>query len=575
MPVYNGERYAGEAIESILNQTFKDFEFIIINDGSIDGTGRILERYQKIDNRIHVYNREHLGLVAALNEGCRLAKGKYVAIMHSDDVSLPLRIEKETQYLDNHQEIGIVGTAIEIVDENGKTTQSVYLPTSPGLIGWYFVTGGWSIAHPSVMMRREIIEKTGFYRSDFFPSEDTDLFARASFLTRIANIPEILLRYRSWDGGISSNNCGLIRERLKRITHYVITRLTGKEIPEDIVEGILQIWLRLPLSDPRQIEITADHIQLLHAVYSESKFLNHKEKKEVAEDAAEKIYILSRWAGRCSIWNRLRIFAKAVRLDPKLLFMTIIEKEQKYYKAYKRSVIPWTTRNLHHFKPKLCKFLQSSAEIAECTAFLQRYGFVPHIKKCKNWDLAHIIPEIGNGNFLDMGCEESYILENVSFKKIRGELYGIDLQKTATTIKGIKYIVGDLVDTKLPSNFFRNITCLSVIEHQVNFAKFAHEAARLLEDGGQLFVTFDYWNPKIISNIKLCGLSWQPLDEKSLKELIAECEKNNLYLIQDMDWKTSEAVIRERESPDPEVSYTFGMAVFKKSIKREFKDSQK
>jgi len=216
-----------------------------------------------------------------------------------------------------------------------------------------------------------------------------------------------------------------------------------------------------------------------------------------------------------------------------------------------------------------CKFLKTRKEIDECTSYLNYYGLASHILSCKDWDLAHIIPEIGDGNFLDMGSSDSFILKNVALKGIHGEMYGIDLREPCTPIKGVKYIVGNLMDTKLPDRFFKNITCLSVIEHEVDFSKFALEVARLLEYEGRLFVTFDYWNPKVTPPIKMYGLDWKPLDEQALREFIGICEGNGLALIQDMDWSLQDAVIRDGYySPHPDVSYTFGLVVFEKNIKQ-------
>lgn len=223
--------------------------------------------------------------------------------------------------------------------------------------------------------------------------------------------------------------------------------------------------------------------------------------------------------------------------------------------------------NLHikSHRSHLCKFLRSRAEIEECTLFLHHNGFVSHDLKCKNWDLAHIIPEIGDGNFLDMGSSDSYILENLALKKIRGEKYGVDLREPNSSAKGVKYMIGDMTDTKLPDKFFKNITCLSVIEHGVDFKQFVNEVSRLLEDNGKLFVTFDYWNPKITSPMEIYGLSWQPLDEQSVRTLINECEEKGIYLVEDMDWTTNETVIHYGYySPHPGMSYTFGLTVFEK-----------
>ena len=221
-----------------------------------------------------------------------------------------------------------------------------------------------------------------------------------------------------------------------------------------------------------------------------------------------------------------------------------------------------------HYKqsPKsLCKILKSDEEINECTRFLYRLGLEPHGLACKNWDLANIIPEIDSGNFLDMGSSDSYILKNLAIKKIRGELNGIDLREPSNPVPGVKYSTGDLLNTKFPDNYFKNITCLSVIEHEVDFHRFAKETSRLLENGGKLFVTFDYWNPKVISQVKLYGLAWQPLDKQLVIDLITECERQNLYPVQEMDWALGQAVINnENHSPDPSVSYTFGIVTFEK-----------
>lgn len=237
----------------------------------------------------------------------------------------------------------------------------------------------------------------------------------------------------------------------------------------------------------------------------------------------------------------------------------------------KRALLPLGLLKISHIPEKLhskCKLLKTRHEIDECTEFLKRNSLISHNLSCKDWDLAHIIPEIGDGNFLDMGSSDSYILKNVALLKIRGEMYGIDLREPDVPVEGVKYIVGDLMDSKLPDNFFTNITCLSVIEHEVDYRKFASEVSRLLRDGGKLFVTFDYWNPKVIPPIKIYGLDWQPLDQQLVLEFIDICKENGLIPLQDMNWQIDEAVIREGyHSPHPDVTYTFGLIVFEKKIR--------
>lgn len=230
-----------------------------------------------------------------------------------------------------------------------------------------------------------------------------------------------------------------------------------------------------------------------------------------------------------------------------------------------KAVITDPYHNIHVSHSSLCKLLKSHKEVDECTYLLHRLGLEPHGIHFKNWDLANIIPEVDSGNFLDMGSSDSYILKNLLLKKISGKLYGIDLRKPDNPLRGVNYTVGNLLSTGFPDKYFKNISCLSVIEHGVDFHKFAVETARLLDEGGKLFVTFDYWEPRVVSNVKLYGLAWQPLDKKLVMELILECERQKLYPVQEMDWTLGKAIINKSNySPDPLVSYTFGLVTFQK-----------
>ncbi len=219
-------------------------------------------------------------------------------------------------------------------------------------------------------------------------------------------------------------------------------------------------------------------------------------------------------------------------------------------------------------KQSLCRFLKNKKEVERSVSFLKRNGFIPHPCEPKNWDLSYILPQICDGNFLDLGSWESYILENVIRKGVQGMKFGIDLQRPVRLIEGVNYLVGDMVATGLPSGFFRNISCVSVLEHGVDIGRFVSEAARLLQDRGRLFVTFDYWDPKVTPANGLYGLDWQPLDKQSVNMLIQACRRNDLFRVSQMDWRIEEAVIREGYcSPDPSVSYTFGLLVFEKRSK--------
>ena len=217
------------------------------------------------------------------------------------------------------------------------------------------------------------------------------------------------------------------------------------------------------------------------------------------------------------------------------------------------------------FRRHLNKFLKNEGEVRECTAFLHRNGYVSHNLTCKDWDIAHIVPEIGDGNVIDMGSSDSYILKNISLKKRQGKMYGIDFKDPDVPLSEVTYLKGDLMKVDLPDQHLNYITCLSVIEHEVDFVKLAKEVNRLLAPGGRFYLTYDYWNPLLKIPVKLYDLKWQPLDRKLVEDFIAKCRAENLRLVDEVDWATQDQVIRYGYySPHPEVAYTFGLLVFQK-----------
>jgi len=214
---------------------------------------------------------------------------------------------------------------------------------------------------------------------------------------------------------------------------------------------------------------------------------------------------------------------------------------------------------------KMCKFLKSRSEVVECTEYLHNNGYFSHELLCKDWDIAHIIADLSDGNLLDMGSSDSYILKNAVKKQIRGEKIGIDLRQSNVPVLGVKYIVGDLMNVPLSDHYFQNITCLSVIEHEVDYLQFATEASRLLKENGKLYVTFDYWKPKIHTNMTLYNLEWNILDDIDVDCLVRACYQQGLVLNGEIDWTLGEPVITQGYySPNPNIHYTFGMLVFQK-----------
>jgi glycosyltransferase involved in cell wall biosynthesis len=221
MPVYNAERYLDEAVQSVLDQSFKDFEFIIIDDGSTDGSLKILQGYQSKDARIRLISRPNTGHCIALNEMVLLARGEFIARMDSDDISLPDRFEHQLAFLRSNPDVVAVGGEITWVDQDGDVIRNFCAGHSHEELDAAQMRGeSGVIAHPAVMLRRHALLDIGGYRVEMEPSEDFDLFLRLAERGRLANLDRVVLRYR-----IHSASCGgrrreaQNRNRLEALKH--------------------------------------------------------------------------------------------------------------------------------------------------------------------------------------------------------------------------------------------------------------------------------------------------------------------------------------------------------------------
>ncbi len=201
MPAYNAEKYIAEAIESILNQTYTDFEFIIVNDGSKDKTKDIILSYD--DSRIvYLENEVNQGIVVTLNKGIELAKGKYIARFDSDDIAYSTRLEKQVRYMDNHEEVCVLGTGITIFGENVETKKRNFATNPEKLKAELLLSS--CVAHPTVIMRKDTLEKNNFRYDDCFAgAEDYHLWWRMAEVAKISTLGEPLHYYRIHENQIT------------------------------------------------------------------------------------------------------------------------------------------------------------------------------------------------------------------------------------------------------------------------------------------------------------------------------------------------------------------------------------
>jgi len=253
MSVYNGEKYLKEAIDSILDQTFTNFEFLIINDGSTDSTSEILKEYK--DPRIKIIdNKKNIGLTKSLNKGLKLAKGKYIARMDADDFSKPNRLEEQLEFMEKNQKYAVVGSFVEIIDKDGNFIQKVKRPIKPKAIEERLLKGS-CIFHGSAIMRNDLIKSIGSYNEEMEKSQDYDLWLRLSEIYPLYNLPLYLYKFRTHENSITSKflkeqnffASKAKKESIHRFSEKILKDLKRgnditKEIKEEIIAKIILLF---------------------------------------------------------------------------------------------------------------------------------------------------------------------------------------------------------------------------------------------------------------------------------------------------------------------------------------------
>lgn len=214
MPAYNAEKYIKEAIDSILTQTYGDFELIVLNDCSRDSTEQIILSFAD-DRIVYLKNEQNMGVAATLNRGLSVAKGEYVARMDADDVSLPERFAQQVAYLDANPDVAVLGTNVETFNEDGPLFTG-WSATDPAQmkVDLLFSCG---LAHPSVMMRRDVILELGSYDLAFEGLEDYECWCRVAENHQVTTLSQVLFRYRVHGAQVTKNPSAKYMERLRAL----------------------------------------------------------------------------------------------------------------------------------------------------------------------------------------------------------------------------------------------------------------------------------------------------------------------------------------------------------------------
>ncbi len=253
MPVYNTEPYLSEAIQSMLNQTYVDFELIILDDCSTDRSAEVVQTFS--DARI-VYHRNEVnsGLANNLNTGLKLATGKYIARMDGDDISLPHRLQTQVDFLESHPDIDLCSCAMQMFGADNQLWIRDRDPEQVKITMMFYS----AVLHASSVFRRDVFEKNNlYYKQETFPAEDYDLWARAAFFCRMVNLPDVMYLYRMHRTQVTSTDprsAEKCREIQIRYLSKALPVLSEKEIV-DFVDG----FIAYKISEIAEIKVVKNH----------------------------------------------------------------------------------------------------------------------------------------------------------------------------------------------------------------------------------------------------------------------------------------------------------------------------
>ncbi|KWV90955.1 hypothetical protein AUC45_06375 [Erythrobacter sp. YT30] len=257
MSVFNGEAYLADAIQSVLDQTYTNFEFILINDGSSDGSLAIIEDFAGRDPRIRVIDQANTGLTVALRTGCEAARGKYIARMDADDFSMPERLEKQVYLLESDPDLVAATGDVEHFFDDGTISHVSRLRLNPKLLRLYICFGNRIGGHGQVMFRRDAYEKAGGYDTTFRMAQDYDLWARLLRLGDFGIVREIIYRFRTGHDSISKRSKSEQASHSLRTCRREYARVTGQQITEEIALGLRYFWWNMPGTATNQRDTSA------------------------------------------------------------------------------------------------------------------------------------------------------------------------------------------------------------------------------------------------------------------------------------------------------------------------------
>jgi len=286
--VYNGENFLGKAIESLVNQTYKNIEIIIVNDGSTDRTEEIIRSYMKKDERIIlIENNKNIGISKSKNKALAIARGKYIAILGADDIAFPERIQTQVEFMESHAEIGVLSGNACIIDEAGNIQRQTNYPESHELIHWTMLIRTSPVCDTSVMFRKEIDNEPVFYDENYSVAEDFELWSRLIDKTRFQNLRLPLVYVCDRKDSITKLKQDLLKKYSIIIRKRMLYKFLSVQIPDHLVE-ITRTMMHCSPNEAREL------MQMLNAIFirmQEKYNLSPTIKAKIKEDVSAR-YIL-------------------------------------------------------------------------------------------------------------------------------------------------------------------------------------------------------------------------------------------------------------------------------------------
>lgn len=291
MLVYNAEEYLRHSIDSVLNQSLGDFELLVIDDGSTDASPDIVHSYK--DPRIRVIrNPTNRGVSWSRPRAVELARGEYIAVLDSDDLSVPKRLQVQVDYLDRHPEIDAVGSAFEVIDKNGRIISVIHVPTDPLAIRWKLLYGD-CICHSTVMFRKNRALNLSNYDERVLTGEDFDLWIRFAAQGKIAQLDSVLTQWRQHDKSLQSVEPIETKDHIIWTVVRSVRMQAGLEIDFDVARSLFRERL-IPAVDQKSLLRAYSTIAECLARFLLLPDLSGVDKKHLRTYALEDIFWLAR-----------------------------------------------------------------------------------------------------------------------------------------------------------------------------------------------------------------------------------------------------------------------------------------